>query len=271
MKTAFITGTSSGLGKAAVQLFHSKGWNVIATMRDITKGKEFENVENITLLKLDVSKPEEITRAVAEAVSFGEIDLVINNAADGAIGALEGVSNDEIKKIIDTNLLGPILITQAFIPHFRTKRSGLFINITSMAGFVTFPFASLYHAVKYGLEGWTEGMSYELAPFGIGIKAVAPGSIRTEFGSNMVVTGGEPYQEMMKHYMDVVSKSSSEPGNGSSAEEIAQVVYDAAMDKNDVVHYHAGADSKAIFERRLEIGQEASRLEMGAMFLGTKS
>jgi NAD(P)-dependent dehydrogenase (short-subunit alcohol dehydrogenase family) len=267
MKTVFITGTSSGLGKAAVHLFHSKGWNVIATMRNTDKGKDFENMERVTLLPLDVTNPDEIKATVASAIGLGEIDIVINNAAYGAIGPLESVSNEDMLKIVNTNLLGPILVTQAFTPHFRTKRSGLFINITSMAGFATFPFDSLYHAVKFGLEGWTEGMSYELAPFGVGIKAVAPGYIRTEFGSNMVVTTAEPYQEYMDYYMNVIANSMT-PENGSTAEEIAEVVYQAATDGKDQIHYQAGSDSTAIHDRRLAVGAETSRKEMSAMFLG---
>lgn len=148
MKTIFITGTSSGLGKAAVHLFHSRGWNVIATMRNTDKGKDFEDLERVTVLPLDITDPEQIKTAVAQAVALGDVDVVVNNAAYGAIGPLESVSNEELLKQIDTNLLGAIRVTQAFIPHFREKKSGLFINVSSMAGFLTFPFASLYHSVK---------------------------------------------------------------------------------------------------------------------------
>ena len=171
-------------------------------------------------------------------------------------------------KQFNTNLLGTIRVTQAFVPYFREKKSGLFINISSVAGLVTFPFDSLYHAVKWGLEGWTEGMSYELAAFGIGIKAVAPGFIKTEFGSNMVITTAEPYKELMDHYLGVVASMTDPNTSGSTAEEIAEVIYEAATDGKDQVHYTAGADSKNMHERRLQIGAEASRKEMSAIFLG---
>jgi NAD(P)-dependent dehydrogenase (short-subunit alcohol dehydrogenase family) len=268
MKTIFITGTSSGLGKAAVQLFHSKGWNVIATMRDIRKARDFNKLERVTILPLDITKPEEITSTVGIAIALGNIDVVLNNAAYGAIGPLESVTEDVLLKQIDTNLLGAIRVTQAFLPHFREKKNGLFINITSVAGLVTFPFDSLYHAVKWGLKGWSEGMSYELAPFGIGIKTVAPGFIRTEFGSNMVVTVTEPYKKAMDHYMDVVAGMMDPKTQGSTAEEVAAVVYDAATDGKDQVHYTAGNDCKSMQDRRLEIGEEASIKEMASIFLG---
>lgn len=268
MKTIFITGTSSGLGKAAVHLFHSKGWNVIATMRNTDKGKDFDSLERVTVLSLDVTKPDEIESAVAKAIFLGEVDVVLNNAAYGAIGPLESVKEEQLLKQFNTNLLGAIRITQAFIPHFREKKSGLFINISSIAGLVTFPFDSLYHAVKWGLEGWAEGMSYELAAFGIGIKNIAPGFIRTEFGSNAEITTAEPYKEMMDHYLGVVAGMMNPDTSGSTAEEIAEVIYDAVTDGKDQIHYTAGADAKEMHQRRLEIGAEASRKEMSRIFLG---
>lgn len=267
MKTIFITGTSSGLGKAAVHLFHSKGWNVIATMRNVDKA-DFEALERVTILPLDITEPEQIKTAVNKAIAAGNIDVVLNNAAYGAIGPLESVSEDILLKQINTNLLGAIRVTQAFIPHFREKRSGLFINITSIAGLITFPLDSLYHAVKWGLHGWSEGMSYELAHFGIGIKTVAPGFIRTEFGANIVITSSEPYQELMDGYLKTVGDMMDPENNGSTAEEIAQVVYEAVTDGKDQIHYTAGADSKQMSDRRLQVGAEASRREMSTLFLG---
>jgi NAD(P)-dependent dehydrogenase (short-subunit alcohol dehydrogenase family) len=268
MKTIFITGASSGLGKAAVQLFHSRGWNVIATMRNTDKGKEFDGMEGVTVLQLDIAQPEQIKTSVAAAIALNDIDVVLNNAAYGAVGPLESVTDEQLLKQVDTNLLGAIRVTQAFVPHFRVKKSGLFINITSMAGFSTFPFASLYHAVKFGMEGWTEGLSYELAPFGIGVKAVAPGFIRSDFGSNMVITSAEPYQGLMDQYLGVLAKLSADPKAGSTPEEIAEIVYEAATDGKDQLHYRAGTDSQDLHERRLQIGAEASRKETSALFLG---
>jgi len=268
MKTIFITGTSSGLGKAAVQLFHNKGWKVIATMRDISKAKDFDQLEHVTVLPLDITKPAEIENAVRASIALGQVDVVLNNAAYGAIGPLESVDNDNLLKQVDTNLLGAIRVTQAFIPHFREKRSGLFINITSVASLITFPFDSLYHAVKWGLHGWSEGVSYELAPFGIRVKTVAPGFIHSEFGANAVITTADPYQEQMDKYLKTVSGMMDPATSGSTAQEVAAVVYEAATDGEDRVHYTAGADCKSMSDRRLEIGAEASIKEMAKVFLG---
>lgn len=267
MKTIFITGTSGGLGKTAVHLFHSKGWNVIATMRNTDKAKDFEGLERVTVLPLDISNPEQIKTTVSSAIALGDVDVVINNAAYGLIGPLEHTTEDQLTAVVDTNLLGAIRVTQAFIPHFRAKKSGLFINITSIAGLVTFPFDSLYHAVKFGLEGWSEGMSYELAPFGIGIKTVAPGYIKTGFGSNAVITNGEPYREAMDHYIGLISDPQMMQ-DGSTPEYIADIIYEAVTDGKDQVHYVAGRDANAMYERRLHIGVEAATKEMAQLFLG---
>jgi NAD(P)-dependent dehydrogenase (short-subunit alcohol dehydrogenase family) len=266
MRTIFITGTSSGLGKAAVNLFHSKGWKVIATMRRTNKGKDFEGMERVTVLPLDITNLEQINTAVASAIALGDIDVVLNNAAYGAIGPLESVTNEQLLRQINTNLLGAIRVTQAFIPHFRIRRSGLFINITSSAGLVTFPFDSLYHATKFGLEGWSEGMSYELEPFGIRIKTVAPGFIKTDFGANIAVTSSEPYKELMDRYL-VVLADPELTKDGSTPEDIADIVYEAATDEKDQVHYIAGKDVKAMVDRRLQVGAEVARKEMGQLFL----
>jgi NAD(P)-dependent dehydrogenase (short-subunit alcohol dehydrogenase family) len=268
MKTIFITGTSSGLGKAAVELFHNKGWKVIATMRDISKAKDFEQLPNVTVLPLDITKPEQITQTAHAAIALGEIDVVLNNAAYGAVGPIESVTDEQLLKQIDTNLLGAIRVTQAFIPHFREKNSGTFINITSVASLVTFPFDSVYHAVKWGLHGWSEGLSYELALFGIRVKTVAPGYIRTEFGANMELTTSPFYQQQLDHYLKVVNSMMDPATSGSTAEEVADVIYEAATDEKDQIHYTAGTDCKAMQDRRQEIGAEAAIREMGSMFLG---
>ncbi len=268
MKTIFITGTSSGLGQAAVRVFHNHGWKVIATMRNTEKGREFSELERVTVLPLDITDPVQINTTVSQAIALGEIDVVLNNAAYGIIAPLESVSDEELRKQVDTNLLGAIRITQAFIPHFRNKKSGMFLNITSIAGLVTFPFDSIYHTVKWGLEAFSEGLSYELAPWGISIKTVAPGFIRSSFATNMVVSSTPPYQELLDKYLGVVSGMMDPATSGLTPEEVATVVYEAVTDGKNQVHYTAGSDSKSMYERRLEVGPEASRKEMAALFLG---
>jgi len=267
-KTIFITGASSGLGKAAAKLFQSKGWNVIATMRTPEKETELNKLPNVTMLPLDITKKDQIARAASQAVALGNVDVVLNNAAFGHVGPLEGLADDLLTQQIDTNLLGAIRVTQAFVPHFREKQSGMFVNITSIAGLITFPFDSLYHTVKFGLQAFSEGLTYELAPFGVTVKTIAPGFIRTAFGSNLIATSAAPYQAMMDRHMEVVNRMMDPATSGSSAEEVAAVIYEAVTDGKDQLLYTAGSDSKSLYERRLEVGSEKFRQEMAELFLG---
>lgn len=252
-RTIFITGASTGLGKATAQLFQSKGWHVIATMRNPEKETALQQLENVTLIRLDVTDTAQIKTAVQEATATSNIDVVFNNAGYGLIGPLEAYNEAQIRKEIDTNLLGVILVTQAFIPHFKAKRNGLFINTTSIGGLISFPFSSIYHATKWALEGWTESMSHELGLFNIGIKTVAPGGINTDFaGRSLDLVSHPDYDETVKSLMKLL-----DPSQFSDVTSIAQTVYEAATDGKKRLRYIAGADAKAHYLRRLELGQDA--------------
>jgi NAD(P)-dependent dehydrogenase (short-subunit alcohol dehydrogenase family) len=123
-RTIFITGASSGLGRAAANLFASRGWTVIATMRTPAKEQELARVGKIILLPLDITDAEQILRTAAEAIALGDVDVVFNNAGYGMSGPLEGVTDDQMLRMVNTNLMGPIRVTKAFTTHFRTKRAG---------------------------------------------------------------------------------------------------------------------------------------------------
>lgn len=203
-QTIFITGASTGLGKAAALLFAEKGWNVIATMRRPEDGTDLTQ-QGITVLPLDVTDPGQIREAVQKALATGDVDVVFNNAGYGLAGPLEGTGDEQLVRQVNTNLLGVVRVTQAFIPYFREKKSGLFITTTSIGGLVTFPFNSLYHATKWALEGWSESMAFELSRFGIGIKTVSPGGIHTDFISrSLVIASHEAYDEAMQKVMNAL-------------------------------------------------------------------
>ena len=262
-KTIFITGASSGLGKATAKLFHAKGWNVIATMRNPEQETELTQLENTTLFTLDVTNVDQIKEVAQKAIEMG-VDVVFNNAGYGLMGALETLSDDKILRQLDTNLLGVIRVTQAFIPYFRAKKNGLFISTTSIGGFMGFPLHSLYHATKFALEGWSESMSFELGQFGIGIKTVAPGGIATDFiGRSLDMNKSDEYQNLENKLLENIDAMMQ---NASTAEQIAEVVYEAVTDGKDQVRYIAGADANAIYSRRLEIGKEEFRKEIGQQF-----
>lgn len=266
-KRIFITGASTGLGKAAAKLFASKGWHVIATMRKPEKEDELDKLENVSLLPLDVTNVEQIASATEKATALGDIDVVFNNAGYGLAGPFEGASDEQLTRQLNTNLLGVMRVTQAFIPHFRAKKSGLFIATTSIGGLVTFPFNSVYHATKWGLEGWSESLAFELNPHGIGVKTVSPGGITTDFaGRSLDLTSHDAYNETMQKVMTTFMDPERHK-TYSTAEQIADVVYEAATDGKNTLRYVAGEDAKGMYAQRNQVGDEAFREGIRAAFL----
>ena len=266
-KRIFITGASTGLGKATAKLFANKGWNVIATMRKPENETELNTLDNITILPLDVTNVDQIKTTTEKAISLGPIDVVFNNAGYGLAGPFEGASDEQLVRQLNTNLLGVMRVTQAFIPHFRDKKSGLFITTTSIGGLVTLPFNSVYHATKWGLEGWSESLAFELNPHGIGVKTVSPGGITTDFaGRSLDLTSHDAYNDSMQKVM-AVFMDPDRRNNFSTAEQIADVVFEAATDGKQTLRYPAGADAIAMYEQRNAVGDEKFREEIKNTFL----
>ena len=266
-KTIFITGASTGLGRATAVLFANKGWNVIATMRK-PENDELAKVPGITLLPLDVTKSDQIEAAAKAALARGPVDVVFNNAGYGLAGPLEGQTDEQIVQQINTNLLGVIRTTKAFLPAFRERGEGIFITTTSIGGHVTFPLNTSYHATKWALEGWSESLAFEVAKFGIQVKTVAPGQIKTDFASRSLVLAQHPaYAELVTKVFSAFSDP-SRASNGSTAEQIAEVVWEAATDGKDQIAYVAGEDAKGLFAQRLAQGAEAFRRMIGQAFMG---
>lgn len=252
MKTFFITGASTGLGKAASVLFQSRGWKVIATMRDVAKGADLAKLSNVSVLPLDVTDPGQIEQAVVSALELGPVDVVFNNAGYGLGGPLENLTDAQIVRLFDTNMLGTIRVTKAFIPHFKARRQGLFISTTSMAGLMPVPFNTIYNASKVAIEGWTEGMVPELGLFGIGIKTVAPGIIQSQFGENAIWAVSEEYQQGFERSMAHFDFQS----HFSTPEIIADVVYEAATDGKNQLRYIAGDDVNKHFAEYQKLGRQ---------------
>ncbi|MEM9260244.1 MAG: SDR family oxidoreductase, partial [Bacteroidota bacterium] len=243
-----------------------KGWNVIATMRKPEKETELNALGNVALLPLDVTDTEQVKSTAASAIAMGDIDVVFNNAGYGLAGPFEGASDEQIVRQLNTNLLGVMRVTQAFIPHFREKKSGLFITTTSIGGLITLPFNSVYHATKWALEGWSESLAFELKPFGIGVKTVSPGGIATDFaGRSLVMTEHEAYGEQMQKVLGVFMDP-ARSATYSTAEQIAEVVYEAATDGKDKLRYPAGEDAKTWYAQRQEVGDEAFREGIRQLF-----
>ena len=267
-KAIFITGASSGLGRATAKLFASKGWKVIASMRNPEKEKELGNLSGVILMALDVTDPRAIEGVAERVVTSGGVDVVFNNAGYGLAGALEALTDEQIVRLVSTNMLGTIRTTKAFIPHFREKRAGLFINTTSIGGRIAAPFNSIYHATKWATEGWSESMAFELNQFGIGIKTIEPGGIRSDFFTRSFDSGRHPaYDALVNKVMGMITNP-KQMETYSSPEQIAEVVYEAATDGKDQLRYIAGADAQATHATRLQLGEEAFRKAMAQQFFG---
>lgn len=267
-QTIFITGSSTGLGRASALLFASKGWKVIATMRNPAKETELQKVAGITVLPLDVTDPAQIAETAKAALALGPVDVLFNNAGYGMAGAFEAASDAQLVDEINTNLLGVMRVTQAFLPAMRERGSGVILTTTSIGGLMTFPFNSVYHATKWGLEGWSESLAFELEPFGIRVKTIAPGGISSDFGGRSLVTTPHPaYMDGLGKVMAAFSNPQRRAG-GSTPEQIAVAVYAAATDETVRVTHVAGEDAKATYSQRLAVGVEAFRDGIRTTFLG---
>lgn len=264
-KTIFITGASSGLGKSTAKLFQSKGWRVIATMRNPEKETELNKLKDVILLPLDVTQQEQITSTIEKVTNLYLVDVVMNNAGYGLIGVLESLNDEQIERQITTNLLSVIRISKAFTSHFRERKSGMFINITSTFGLIGFPTCSIYSATKFAVDGFSESMAYELAQFGIQIKIIAPGGMQTDFAVRSMELGQhDAYEKLTSE----VSKgySAEKISNYTKVEDIAEIVYQSATDGKDQLRYVAGNDANQLYDERLNSGIENQVQNIKTMF-----
>jgi short-subunit dehydrogenase len=186
-KIWFITGISSGLGKALAQTVIENGDFVIGTFRNQTQTDTFNNQykDEAFALTLDITKETEIEKAVTLVKDrFGKIDVLVNNAGFGFAGAIEETSTDETREIFEANFFGTLKLTQSFLPMLRQQKSGHIIQISSHGGFKAFPGFGIYNASKFALEGFSEALAIEVVPLGIKLSIVEPGPFRTNFAGS---------------------------------------------------------------------------------------
>jgi NAD(P)-dependent dehydrogenase (short-subunit alcohol dehydrogenase family) len=249
-KVAVVTGSSSGIGFETSLALAREGFLTYATMRNLEKGSGIKSEldkENLPLkiMQLDVTDDASVSKAVQSIISdSGRIDIIVNNAGYGLVGAFEDLSLDEIKQQYETNFFGVVRVTQAVIPIMRKQKSGRIINISSGAGRFGYPGGSAYVSTKFAMEGLSESLSYELDPFGIKVILVEPGVIRTNFGNGMVVA--KKSQDPVSAYLSMTRKMNEVLGqlmqNGSPPSLVANVVLQAAKSDNPNLRYLAGKD-----------------------------
>lgn len=256
-KTIFITGASSGLGKATAKLFHDNGWRVIATMRHPEKETELDKLENVFLYPLDVTNSEQVNQTIQQVIAQFEIDVIFNNAGYGMVGGFEAYTEEDIRRQLETNLLGVFRVAKPFITYFRErKKQGVLLTTTSAAGIAANPLASVYSATKFALEGWSEALNYEVNQFGIQLKTIAPGGMATDYaGRSLAYIENKAYTPLWNKMIAGFEDGSTEV-HFSSPEDIAKIVYEAATDNLPQLRYVAGPDALKIANDRQMLGQQ---------------
>jgi NAD(P)-dependent dehydrogenase (short-subunit alcohol dehydrogenase family) len=199
-KTWFITGASSGFGHAFARHALAQGYNVVATARSVGKLEALKAAapDRVLIAELDVDRAGDAERAVKAAIDkFGAIDVLINNAGYAIVGALEETPENELRALMETNFFGAAALTKAALPHMRARRSGAIVNISSMGGQMSFASVGAYSATKFALEGYSEALAQEVAPFGIKVLIVEPGAFRTS-----LVSHGDRRMPVMEAYRE---------------------------------------------------------------------
>jgi NAD(P)-dependent dehydrogenase (short-subunit alcohol dehydrogenase family) len=245
-KTWFITGASSGFGHAFAEHALARGHNVVATARQISalEGLATAAPGRVLPLALDVTRAGEAQAAVDAAVArFGHIDVLINNAGYGVVGAFEETPDSELRSIMDTNFFGAMNVTRAAIPTLRAQRSGAIVNISSLGGQLSFAGFSAYSATKFAVEGISEALAQEMAPFGVKVLIVEPGQFRTNLAGP-----GMRHMPAMDVYRDVVGGTrefaSTMHGTQAGDPRKAAAALEAALDAPDTpLRLQLGADA----------------------------
>jgi NAD(P)-dependent dehydrogenase (short-subunit alcohol dehydrogenase family) len=262
--TIFITGASSGIGRASARLFHQRGWNVIATMRSPEKESELTALPNVSVEHADVTDEGSVQAAIANGVKrFGQIDVLLNNAGYGAYGPIEATSLDNIRKEFDTNVIGMLTTIKAIAPHFRRRGKGTITNISSVGGRIGFPLGSLYHGSKFAVEGLSEALQFEMAAIGVRVKIVEPGFTRTNFAGSSFQFNND---ESLTDYADLVGKTNrafqSVSENAEGPESVAETIYQAATDDTSRLRYPSGraAEELLLLRKQEDDGKFTDRI-----------
>jgi NAD(P)-dependent dehydrogenase (short-subunit alcohol dehydrogenase family) len=243
MKTVIITGCSSGYGLETARHFHAKGWNVIATMRT-PREDVLPRSDRMRILALDVTRPASIAAALEAS---GPIDALINNAGIGGFGAFEATPMTVVREIFETNTFGVMAMTQAVLPQFRSRGSGVVVNVTSSATFVPMPLVAVYTASKTAIEGFTGSLAHELGAFGVRAKLVEPGyGPTTAFSRNSAPQMAGLIPESYSAFAGQVLAQYAEPGAFTTEAEVADAVWRAANDVSDQLRFPAGPDAVAL-------------------------
>lgn len=246
-KTILITGTSSGYGKTTAEHFLARGWNVLATMRHPDPSL-FAETDRLRVLPLDVTSADSIASLFEAA---GPVDVLVNNAGIGGIGAFEAMPLSFIRQLFETNTIGVMAMCQAVIPQMRERRSGTIINVTSSVALGEFPLAAAYTATKQAIEGFSASLAQELGYFGVDVKLVEPGyAPTTQFGANAIVPVSELLPGSYADFARPILEAFSKPAMTTREIDVADAVWHAVHDTENQLRFPAGADAVALAKIR---------------------
>lgn len=256
VKTFLITGVSSGLGRAFAEGALEAGHNVIGTMRSAEAASEFTGLGQgrAHAVLLDVTNFDAVPGAVAKAISdVGPIDVLVNNAGYGHEGVLEESSIADMQRQFDTNVFGAVAMIKAVLPGMRARRAGHIINVTSMAGFITFPGITYYSGSKFALEGISEALGKEVRHLGIRVTALAPGQFRTDWAGRSMVRTSRTIADY-DAVMDPIratrqAKSGNQPGDPAKA---AQALLKLIEAENPPARLYLGSDALKLVAEKIE-------------------
>jgi NAD(P)-dependent dehydrogenase (short-subunit alcohol dehydrogenase family) len=232
-----VTGASSGIGHAVARAFAAKGFEVFGTSRN---PRNTEPIAGVELIQLDVTDPESVTAAVSTVIQrAGRIDIVVNNAGFGVLGAAEESSTAQAQQLFDTNFFGLVRVTREVLPYLRAQRSGRIINIGSVLGLLPAPYGALYSASKHAVEGYSESLDHETREFGVRVSVVEPGYTNTSFEASATDADSpiESYAPVREHVKNLLAKSVRA---GDDPAVVAQVVLNAATSRTPKLRYPAG-------------------------------
>jgi NAD(P)-dependent dehydrogenase (short-subunit alcohol dehydrogenase family) len=243
IKTVLITGCSSGYGLETARHFHAQGWNVVATMRT-PRGDRLPSSDRLRILALDVTNPASIAAAL-EAI--GPIDVLVNNAGVGLLGAFEATPMSTIRDVFETNTFGVMAMTQAVLPRFRARRSGTIVNVTSSAVLAPMPLVAVYTASKMAIEGFTASLAFELATFDVRVKLVEPGYCpSTSFASNGAPRMDGLLPAAYAAFAERVFASLGDAPAVTRESDVAEAVWRAVNDTTGALRFPAGPDAVAL-------------------------
>lgn len=236
-KIVLVTGASSGIGKSIAENLCQKGMVVYGTSRTPKK----EEINGVKILPLNVLEVDTIKTAMATILkNEGRLDVLINNAGMGITGPIEDTPTDEMRRVFNTNLFGPIDVMKAVLPQMRQQKSGLIINVTSIAGYMGLPFRGIYSASKGALEVVTEATRMEVKQFGITITNVAPGDFATNIAAGRYHTPVFENSAYKEKYAENLALMDTHVDNGLNPQVMANAVYKIIQKNNPKIHYKVG-------------------------------